>query len=207
MTQEKLFTTDEENKLIDLTENEIPTPEVTEDFYVEEIPTQDEAEATTPQKKDGRGRPKKPIIKKEVIAEPFKTETAREEIFIQEDEKTTPTTAQTGKLNVIDVIPADAILLIVDKTFSVIIPAVINRLTGTKLKQEQFKLNTEEKKQLKTPLESALKTIDLNINNPFVILGLTALAVYGGKAAEALNVTGAEEVKKADGRGRPRKNG
>jgi hypothetical protein len=154
-------------------------------------------------KKETRGRPKKPIEKKEVINNTILGDDEENE-FISDNEPKQPLNA--SHISAAQLIPTEAVLLMFDKGMSILFPFVLNKIAGTKLKTDDFKLTAEEKKQLREPLENCMKELKINISNPFVILGITALAIYGGKAANVLDVTGAE-VKKADGRGRPRKNG
>jgi hypothetical protein len=154
-------------------------------------------------KKETRGRPRKPIEKKEVINNTILGDDDENE-FISDNEPKQP--LNPSHISAAQLIPTEAVLLMFDKGMSILFPFVLNKIAGTKLKTDDFKLTAEEKKQLREPLENCMKELKINISNPFVILGITALAIYGGKAANVLDVTGAE-VKKADGRGRPRKNG
>ena len=154
-------------------------------------------------KKETRGRPRKPIEKKEVVNNTILGDDEENE-FISDNEPKQPLNA--SHISAAQLIPTEAVLLMFDKGMSILFPFVLNKIAGTKLKTDDFKLTAEEKRQLKEPLENCMKELKINISNPFVILGITALAIYGGKAANVLDVTGAE-VKKADGRGRPRKNG
>jgi hypothetical protein len=154
-------------------------------------------------KKETRGRPKKPIEKKEIVNNTILGDDEESE-FISDNEPKQPLNA--SHISAAQLIPTEAVLLMFDKGMSILFPFVLNKIAGTKLKTDDFKLTAEEKRQLKEPLENCMKELKINISNPFVILGITALAIYGGKAANVLDVTGAE-VKKADGRGRPRKNG
>jgi hypothetical protein len=154
-------------------------------------------------KKETRGRPKKPIEKKEIVNNTILGDDEENE-FISDNEPKQPLNA--SHISAAQLIPTEAVLLMFDKGMSILFPFVLNKIAGTKLKTDDFKLTAEEKRQLKEPLENCMKELKINISNPFVILGITALAIYGGKAANVLDVTGAE-VKKADGRGRPRKNG
>jgi len=154
-------------------------------------------------KKETRGRPRKPIEKKEVINNTILGDDEENE-FISDNKPKQPLNA--SHISAAQLIPTEAVLLMFDKGMSILFPFVLNKIAGTKLKTDDFKLTAEEKKQLREPLENCMKELKINISNPFVILGITALAIYGGKAANVLDVTGAE-VKKADGRGRPRKNG
>jgi hypothetical protein len=154
-------------------------------------------------KKETRGRPRKPIEKKEIVNNTILGDDEENE-FISDNEPKQPLNA--SHISAAQLIPTDAVLLMFDKGMSILFPFVLNKIAGTKLKTDDFKLTAEEKKQLREPLENCMKELKINISNPFVILGITALAIYGGKAANVLDVTGAE-VKKADGRGRPRKNG
>jgi hypothetical protein len=154
-------------------------------------------------KKETRGRPRKPIEKKEIVNNTILGDDEENE-FISDNEPKQPLNA--SHISAAQLIPTEAVLLMFDKGMSILFPFVLNKIAGTKLKTDDFKLTAEEKRQLKEPLENCMKELKINISNPFVILGITALAIYGGKAANVLDVTGAE-VKKADGRGRPRKNG
>jgi hypothetical protein len=154
-------------------------------------------------KKETRGRPRKPIEKKEVVNNTILGDDDEND-FINDNETKQPLNA--SHITAAQLIPTDAVLLMFDKGMSILFPFALNLSTCSKLKKDDFKLTAEEKKQLREPLENCMKELRINISNPFVILGITALAIYGGKAANVLDVTGAE-VKKADGRGRPRKNG
>jgi hypothetical protein len=158
-------------------------------------------EETPAPKKETRGRPKKPIEKKEIINNTILGDDDEKENEFLNEVKQNPEVITAAQI-----IPTEAVLLMFDKGMSILFPFVLNKITGSKLKTDDFKLTAEEKRQLKEPLENCMKELKINISNPFVILGITALAIYGGKAANVLDVTGAE-VKKADGRGRPRKNG
>jgi hypothetical protein len=155
-------------------------------------------------KKETRGRPRKPIEKKEIVNNTILGDDEEENEFISDNETKQPLNA--SHISAAQIIPTEAVLLMFDKGMSILFPFVLNKITGSKLKTDDFKLTAEEKRQLKEPLENCMKELKINISNPFVILGITALAIYGGKAANVLDITGAE-VKKADGRGRPRKNG
>lgn len=178
----------DENIIIDEVITEEPSENI---FLIEDEPAP---------KKETRGRPRKPIEKKEIVNDTILGEDDKENDFLNEV-KENPEVITAAQL-----IPSEAVLLMFDKGMSILFPLLINKVAGTKLRTDDFKLTAEEKKQLKTPLENCMKELKINISNPFVILGITAFAIYGGKAAAALDVTGGE-VKKADGRGRPRKNG
>lgn len=183
---------------INLNENIISDEAITESpqdniFLIEDEPA--------PPKKETRGRPKKPIEKKEIVNDTILGDDDDKENDFLNEVKQNPEVITAAQL-----IPSEAVLLMFDKGMSILFPLLINKVAGTKLRTDDFKLTAEEKKQLKTPLENCMKELKINISNPFVILGITAFAIYGGKAAAALDVTGAELPKK-DGRGRPRKNG
>jgi hypothetical protein len=92
---------------------------------------------------------------------------------------------------------------------SVVLPLALNNLAGTKLKPSDLKLTADEKKQLKPSIEACAKTIPINFSNPWIALGITALAVYGAKTVDKINfdnIDADDFAPKTERRGRPRKN-
>ena len=168
----------------------IETEEAEENIFLIE-------EEEKPEKKETRGRPKK---KPEIKHETELLGEEKQDEFIQEEKTLNP-----SHVTAADLLPTEAVLIAFDKGMSILLPFAINSITGSKFKSHDFKLTTEEKKQLKEPLTACMKELKINISNPFVILGITAFAIYGGKAANVLENGSA--TPKQDGRGRPRKNG
>lgn len=116
-----------------------------------------------------------------------------------------------GVVTLASVMPAETLMIVIDKALSVIFPLAINAIAGTRLKPADFKLSADEKKTMKPAVERAAATIKLNFNNPWLVLGITTVAVYGAKAAAHINFDDADAedlgAPRRETRGRKRKEG
>lgn len=161
------------------------------------------------QKTKKRGRPAK-MSTPQVAPEPAKPWGLDEtENFVNEPQYISEPSLENVKLTLDNIIPGDVLLTVIDKAMSVLLPLALNTVAGTKLKPADFKLTAEEKKTLKPSLEACAKTIPINFSNPWVALGVTAVAVYGAKTVDKINFDNidAEDLgPKVERRGRPRKN-
>lgn len=173
-----------------------------------------EPETIEPKPKKGRGRPLKPVPPQnnKVFGAPnaendktFIEQEAAQEYILEDQEQAA---GLDGNLNLSHILPTDTFLVVVDKLMSVVIPFGLNKFAGGNFTPADFKLSADEKKTMKPPLEAALKTIKINLNNPWLMLSITAVAVYGAKVVDRVNFdnVGAGDIGgKTERRGRPRK--
>jgi hypothetical protein len=146
------------------------------------------AKQEEPQKKErAKRRPSKPVPPQN--AQVFGEQDER--TFLEQDEDThviqEEPNFESGKVALSDLLPADTLIVVLDKIMSIVLPLGINKLAGTKLKPSDFKLTADEKKTLKPALEAAARTIPINFSNPWVALAFVGVAVYGAKAVGHIN--------------------
>jgi len=166
------------------------------------------------EEKKKRGRPSKTPAPPPA-SKPFGMTETDEQTFIEQDENEEFIKADTGstiddtKISLNNLLPGDTLIIVLDKLMSVVLPLALNNLAGTKLKPSDLKLTADEKKQLKPSIEACAKTIPINFSNPWIALGITALAVYGAKTVDKINfdnIDADDFAPKTERRGRPRKN-
>lgn len=108
------------------------------------------------------------------------------------------------KMTLASLLPADSLIVVVDKGMSLLVPLLMNWASDSQLTPDDFKLNAEEKKILKEPLAHCAERIPINLENPWVALAVTAVAIYGGKALQNINFENLGKPAAAK-KGRPRK--
>jgi hypothetical protein len=165
------------------------------------------------EEKKKRGRPSKTPTPPPA-SKPFGMTETDEQTFIDQEDNEEFIKADTGtiddtKISLNNLLPGDTLIIVLDKLMSVVLPLALNNLAGTKLKPSDLKLTADEKKQLKPSIEACAKTIPINFSNPWIALGITALAVYGAKTVDKINfdnIDADDFAPKTERRGRPRKN-
>lgn len=166
------------------------------------------------EEKKKRGRPSK-TPPPPPASKPFGMTETDEQTFIDQEDNEEFIKADTGstiddtKISLNNLLPGDTLIIVLDKLMSVVLPLALNNLAGTKLKPSDLKLTADEKKQLKPSIEACAKTIPINFSNPWIALGITALAVYGAKTVDKINfdnIDADDFAPKTERRGRPRKN-
>jgi hypothetical protein len=141
-------------------------------------------------------------------AEPAKEVFGADTVLEQEQEHIAPAqdyTLPEQAVTLATLLPAETLLIVIDKALSVILPLALNSLAGTKLRPSDMKLSAEEKRTMKPAIEAAAKTIKLNFNNPWVVLGITTVAVYGAKAAAVINFDNVDADDLGAGDDRPKR--
>jgi hypothetical protein len=186
--------------LNEISENDTPAAE---NFFKEPEIKEEKKKRGRPQKTPVPPPDKKPFGMTETDEQTFIEQEFNED-FIKADEGST---LDDTKLNLSNLLPADTLLVVIDKLMSVVLPLALNNLAGTKLKPSDLKLTADERKQLKPSIEACAKTIPINFSNPWVALGITAVAVYGAKTVDKINFDNidADDFIKTERRGRPRK--
>ena len=189
----------------DLTEiSETETPQ-DENFFKEPEIKEEKKKRGRPSKTPAPPAPSKPFGMTESDEQTFIDQEDNEE-FIKAD---TGSTIDDTKISLNNLLPGDTLIVVLDKLMSVVLPLALNNLAGTKLKPSDLKLTADEKKQLKPSIEACAKTIPINFSNPWIALGITALAVYGAKTVDKINfdnIDADDFAPKTERRGRPRKN-
>lgn len=181
------------------------TNETNESFFKEPAPEPEKKKKGRPNKQPAPPADQKPFGMTPSDEQTFLDQEQNEE-FLKNDDASS--SLDDTKITLNNLIPSDTLIVVIDKLMSVVLPLALNNLAGTKLRPSDLKLTAEEKKQLKPSLEACAKTIPINFQNPWVALGITAVAVYGAKAVDKINfdnVDADDLGAKVERRGRPRK--
>lgn len=110
-----------------------------------------------------------------------------------------PQPGPTTKVNVADIIDSELAVDLFDKLMSVLVPMGLNAVGDMKLKPSDMAATHKEKQTLKGPVHNALRTLNLDLSNPWVALSFTVVVIYGGKAAVKVNFEDEDFVKDESG--------
>jgi hypothetical protein len=94
-----------------------------------------------------------------------------------------------GKTNVkaSEIVSGELGVDILDKIFQVILVVGSRQLLGKEVPKKQFALNASEKNILAPILEKCMNQLNINFDNPFVALAVSAGFIYGSKMIEVAN--------------------
>lgn len=93
---------------------------------------------------------------------------------------------ESEALTLNNVLPSESLILIVDKTFSTLLPLAINALSKSKLKSKDFELLASERKALKPALERVAKDIPIDFNNNWINLAIVLIGIYSAKTVNLI---------------------
>jgi len=128
----------------------------------------------------------KTIVSKEKKQRVTKEKKVFESVSNDDDDLFTKSETETTKVKLNDLIQSNILIEMFDKLMTLILPLGLNAV-GMKIKPSDIAATREEKKTLEPVLFAATKTINLDFSNPWVSLAVTAVVIYGTKAAGKIN--------------------
>jgi hypothetical protein len=171
---------------------EIETPE--DESYKD---PEEETEEQAPEPETSRKLPPKKKTPPPVEFPPTENQTDRVYFDNEQDAENAEQSATTSEAaTVASLFPGEALVTLLSKGLGVLIPLGINAMAGTKLTPKDFALTAEEKRTLKPAVENCAKQIPVNFENPWIMLGVSIVAIYGAKAAEVINFEDLTKSKK-----------
>lgn len=187
-----------------------PGPEDKKEINAEELPEitkietpkdetykdpEEETKEQTPAQETRRKLPPRKSTPPPVEFPPAQNESER--VYSDEDQNSeTVTETANEAATVASLFPGDALVTLLSKGLGVLIPLGINAMAGTKLTPKDFALTAEEKRTLKPAVENCAKQIPVNFENPWIMLGVSIVAIYGAKAADVINFEDLTKSKK-----------